>query len=198
VALLSSTVTNNGSATQPITFTDLVPAGMTVDSAGAGGGLCSTSGQTVTCTISDLAVGQSEPVDVLVTPSAAGSYTNAVSVALPVDDNDPDLSNNSASAGLSVAPAPVPPSSGGPPPVSPPPVTPSGQTSHCIVPKLKGVSGSFAKIVLEDLGCKVTIKHKHSRIHKGDVIGTSPGAGTYAEQTTIIVKVSSGKKKKKH
>ena len=42
----------------------------------------------------------------------------------------------------------------------------------------------------------VKIKHKHSSIHKGDVIGTSPGAGTYASQTTVIVRVSSGTKKK--
>ncbi len=204
VALLSSTVTNNvlpnnESATQPITFTDPVPAGFTVDSAGAGGGLCSTSGQTVTCTVS-LSAGQSAPVDVLVTPSAAGSYTNAVSVALPVDDTDPTPANNSATATLSVAPALVFPSSPAPAPVGPSSVGPSpigssGQT-HCVVPKLKGVSESFAKTALKDLGCKVKVKHKHSSVHKGDVIGTSPGAGTYADQTTVTVKVSSGKKKK--
>jgi hypothetical protein len=186
LALLSSTVTNNGSATQPITFTDSVPSGLTVDSAAAGGGVCSTSGQTVTCTVSGLSAGQSEPVDVLVTPSAAGIYTNAVSVGVSSGTTDPNLANNSASATLSVSPAPAGPSS----------VGPSGQTPHCVVPKLKGLSGSFAKIVLKDLGCKVKVKHKHSRVHKGDVIGTSPRAGTYAHGTTVTLKVSLGKKKK--
>lgn len=200
LALLSSTVTNNGPATEPITFTDSVPSGLTPDSAGAADGVCSTIGQTVTCTITGLAVGQSAPVDVLVTPSAAGSYSNGVSVTLPSGDTDPNPGNDTASATLSVAPAPVVPAPVTPAPVTPAPVTPapvvaSGPVLHCFVPKLRGISETFSKIVLEDLGCKVKVKHRHSRVHKGDVIGANPGAGTYADETTVTIEVSLGRRK---
>jgi uncharacterized repeat protein (TIGR01451 family) len=176
LALLSSTVTNNGPAASPITFTDQVPGGMTVDSALAGGGPCSVSGQLVTCTIT-LAVGQSAPVDVVVTPTAVGSYANNVSVAPPSNLSDPNSADNAASATIAVGPS-VP--------------------AQCVVPKLKGIPAGFAKTVLTELGCRVSVRHKHSRAHKGLVTGTSPGRGTYAYQTSVTVKVSSGKKKHKH
>jgi uncharacterized protein DUF11/PASTA domain-containing protein len=79
-ALLISTVVNNGPASAPINFNDQVPAGLTINSAAAGDGTCSISGQTVTCTITGLPVAQSVPVEVIATPSAAGSYTNSVSI----------------------------------------------------------------------------------------------------------------------
>ncbi len=176
-ALLSSTVTTGSLAGAPITFVDHVPAGLTIDEAVAALGTCSTSGQTVTCTINDLGAGQSAPVAVVVTPAAAGSFTNTVSVSTPLED--PNLANNAASATLTAsAPAPTP---------------------MCVVPKLKNVSSKVAGTVLKDLGCKVKTTKAHSKsVHKGNVIKTTPGSGTHPFGTTVKVQVSSGPSKKKH
>jgi beta-lactam-binding protein with PASTA domain len=151
----------------------VVPAGLTINSASAGDGTCSTLGQNVTCTITGLAAGQSVPVNVVVTPSAPGSYTSHVSVAVPSTNPDPNSANNAASLTLAVEQV-VP--------------------ARCVVPKLKEVSAGLAKSVLKDLGCKVKLKHQRSGVHKGDVIGTSPGPGTHAYLAKVTVKVSSGKK----
>jgi len=177
-ALLSSTVTNSGPASGAITFTDTVPSGLTIDSAVAGNGSCSTSGQTVTCTINGLASGQSAPVDVVVTPRLPGTFTNRVSVAVGSGLTDANTANNTAAATLSVGLA---------------------LPAKCVVPSLKGVASGTAKTVLTALGCKVKTVRAHSRsVHKGSVITTKPGAGTYAYQRTITLTVSSGPKKKKH
>jgi hypothetical protein len=176
-ALLSSTVTDNGPGAAPITFTDPVPSGLTIDSAVAGDGTCSASGQTVTCTISGLAVGQSAPVDVVVTPSSPGTYTKHVSVAVGAGLTDPNLANNSASETLTVGRS-VP--------------------AKCVVPALKGASQSLAKALLKDLGCKVKTAKAHSKsVHKGSVVKSKPGKGSYAYQRTITLVISSGPKKKK-
>lgn len=178
-ALLSSTVSNGGPGTGPITFVDTVPAGLAIDSAAAGDGTCSTSGQTVTCTINGLSAGQSVPVDVVVTPSAARTYGNSVSVAVAAGTTDPNTSNNTASATLTVGPAVSA--------VSP---------VKCVVPKLKGTPSGVARTVLKELGCKVKLSHAHSSaVHKGLVIKTKPGAGTYANLETVTLIVSSGPKK---
>ena len=178
LALLSSTIINQGPGTGPITFVDHVPAGLAIDAA-AGSGGCSISSQTVTCTITGLAVGQSTPVDVVVTPSAAGTYSNSVSVAVAAGTPDPNASNNAASASLVVGPA--------------------APTVKCLVPKLKGASSGLAKTVLNDLDCKVNVSRSHSSaIRKGFVITTKPGAGTYDSQTTVTLVVSSGPKRKHH
>ncbi|MGB8880323.1 MAG: PASTA domain-containing protein [Solirubrobacteraceae bacterium] len=177
-ALLISTVVNNGPASAPITFTDQVPAGLTINSAAAGDGTCSTSGQTVTCTITGLPAGQSVPVEVIATPSAAGSYTNSVSIALNAGASDPNPTNNTAAATLSVA-------SGAPP-------------AKCVVPALRAVPSGLARTVLNDLGCKVKTAKAHSQsIRKGTVVSTNPGHGTYASGVTITLIISSGPKKHK-
>jgi hypothetical protein len=177
LGLLSSTVTDAGPSSGAITFTDTVPAGLTIDSAVAGSGSCSTTGQQVTCTISGLAPGQSAPVNIVVTPTAAKSYTNTVSVATA---NDPNAGNNTASATFTVAAAPPAP--------------------KCVVPSLKRTPLSTAKRVLKLLGCKVgkTRKAHSTSVNKGLVIKTSPKAGTYPAGKTVSLTVSSGPRKKKH
>jgi Domain of unknown function DUF11/PASTA domain len=155
-----------------------VPAGLTVNSAAAGDGTCSISGQTVTCTIVGLAAAQSVPVEVIATPGAAGSYANSVSIALNAGGSDPNPANNTAAATLSVA-------SGTPP-------------AKCVVPALRGVPSGLARAVLNDLGCKVkTAKARSQSIRKGTVVSTNPGHGTYASGATITLIVSSGPKKHK-
>jgi Domain of unknown function DUF11/PASTA domain len=176
-AVLSSMVTNAGPGDNPITFVDHVPAGLTISAALAAQGTCSTTGQTVTCTIDGVSAGQSAPVVVIVTPAAAGSYANTVSVSTPVQD--PNSANNTASATL-VASAPAP-------------------TPMCVVPRLKNVSSKLAGTVLKDLGCKVKTTKAHSKsVRKGNVIKTTPGAGTHPFGTTVRVEVSTGSSQKKH
>ena len=135
----------------------------------AGKGSCSITGQTVTCTI-NLAGGGSAPVDVLITPSAAGSYVNHVSVAPAAGSTDPNSGNNTASATLNVF---------------------STAPSPCTVPKLRGTPARVARRVLTLLGCTTRVKrHKGHGVPKGSVLKTKPGAGTYtlAKQVTLIVR----------
>lgn len=173
-ALLSSTVTNNGPGTDPITFTDNVPAGLTVDSAVAGSGGCTTSGQTVTCTISGLGTGDSAPVNIVVTPNIAGTYNDAVSVSLPSGDTDPNPANNTATAKLFVSTTPT--------------------TTKCLVPRLRSTSKHAAKKVLHLLGCKVKVKRAHSRrVGRGGVVRTKPRAGAYPLGKVVTLIVSSGR-----
>ena len=179
-ALLASTVSNAGPLSVPITFTDDVPAGLQIDSAVAGSGSCATSGQQVTCTISGLAPGQSAPVDIVVTPNAAGGYANSVSVNPATGVSDPNPTNDAASAILTVTAPPAP--------VAPP-------TPKCVVPALKGIPAAFARHVLGLLGCTVgRVRNVHSHETKGDVVTASPGAGTYAAGQVVALEVSSGPK----
>jgi hypothetical protein len=174
--LLSSTVTNGGPSSAPITFTDKVPAGLSVDSAAAGDGTCATSAQTVTCTVTGLGAGQSAPVNVVVTPSRTGNFVNGVSVSAPLPDPTPG--NNSASAMLAVG---------------------SSAASGCIVPKLRNTPSSVARTVLKDLGCKVKISHQHSAsVRRGYVIKSKPGAGRHPAGTAVKLVVSSGRSQPKH
>lgn len=174
--LLSSTVTNGGPSSAPITFTDKVPTGLSVDSAAAGDGTCATSAQTVTCTVTGLGAGQSAPVNVVVTPSRTGNFVNGVSVSAPFPDPTPG--NNSASAMFAVG---------------------SSASGACVVPKLRNTPSSVARNVLKDLGCKVKIAHQRStRVRKGNVVTTKPGAGKHRAGTTVKLVVSSGRSKPKH
>jgi hypothetical protein len=179
-SLLASTVSDVGPGSSPITFTDDVPTGLQIDSVVAGSGTCAVSGQQVTCTISGLAPGQSAPVDIVVTPGAAGSYPNAVTVNPPTGITDPNPANNTASATLAV---PAPPAPAAPP------------TAKCVVPALRGIPAAFARRVLGLLGCTVgKVSKVHSRVAKGAVVSASPGAGTYAAGKVVALQVSSGPK----
>jgi hypothetical protein len=101
-ALLTSTVTDVGPASNALTFTDAVPAGLTIDAALSSSGPCTTLGQVVTCTISGLASGQSAPVDIVVT-APADTYTNSVTVTSASAVIDPVTANNAAAAAFSAA-----------------------------------------------------------------------------------------------
>jgi Domain of unknown function DUF11 len=179
-ALLSATVSNGGPASGPVDFTDHVPAGLTVVSAVAGAGACSSSGQVVNCTVTRLDPGQSSPVNIIVTPTSAGSYANPMSVTAGHGLIESNPANNTTSATLSVAPKSVP--------------------ASCVVPALKLTPLSVAKRVLNLLHCKAgKVGHAHSKsVRKGLVIKTSPKPGTYASGKVVGLQVSSGPKPKKH
>jgi hypothetical protein len=198
-ALLSSTVTNNSPSVWPTTFTDAVPAGLTIDAVAAAGGDCNTSGQIVTCSLAGLAVGASAPVEIVVTPAAAQSYENTVSVADASPLTDRDTDNNSASATL-VAAAPAAPASTSTTPASVTPAATVTAARACVATNLKGLSEKVVKKLLPALGCKVGKIKKATSEHvaKGDVISLTPASGSHAAGTKVALTVSSGKPKKRH
>jgi Domain of unknown function DUF11/PASTA domain len=186
-AVLSATVTNHGPFSGPITFTDPVPTGLTVDYAAVSSGSCSTNTAVniVTCTLANVAVGQSENVGIVVTPESAQTFSDAGTVGIVSGATDPNPANNNARATLNVGAA--------------------AAAARCVVPKLGGASLALTKKLLPPLGCKVgKVKKATSKsVAKGDVISTSPGAGTYVAGKSIAITASSGKpkpkpKKKKH
>jgi uncharacterized repeat protein (TIGR01451 family) len=90
-------VLNRGpSAATDLVLTDVVPAGLVVESAIAGGGECAVSGQTVTCTRHSLAADASWRVVVQVTvdPATRGAVANTATVAAGM--TDPDEANDTA------------------------------------------------------------------------------------------------------
>ncbi len=184
LALLASWVSNAGPLDGAITFTDTVPAGLTIDAAAAGSGTCATIGQQLTCTITGLAPGHTALVDIVVTPTAAQTYTNRVSVS-PAGLTDPNAADNNASASLAVNPTPVP--------------TPT-PTKGCIVPQLTGTPLAIAKRVLVLLDCKAGNVHRlHTKkIANDDVIKTVQRPGSYPSGTVVALQVSSGPQKPKH
>jgi Domain of unknown function DUF11 len=173
-AVLTSTVINNGPELSPITFVDQVPIGLAIQSAVAGSGTCVISQQTVTCTISRLAVGQSANIDVIVTPSKIGSYANGVSVSVS-GVTDPNGANNAASSTLVVAALP----------------------QQCIVPALRKLSLASARGLLKQLGCTVRVLKQHSSVAKGLVVSVRGGVASYPYHQLITLIVSEGPKKRK-
>ncbi|HST38479.1 MAG TPA: PASTA domain-containing protein [Conexibacter sp.] len=189
LAQLSATVSNAGPVATPVTVTDAVPAGLTVQAAVAGGGSCTVAGQLVTCEIPSLAPGASVPVVVLVTPTAPGGYVNRAA-AEPALESAPG--DNSASATLTA----VAPPDGGRRAVERV-VVPA--PPRCVVPTLTRTPLGVARGLLRQLDCRVgTVTRKRSaKVPKGAVISTAPGRGLYRAGSSVRVVVSSGKPARK-
>jgi uncharacterized repeat protein (TIGR01451 family) len=102
------TVTNDGpfQATGVIA-TDAVPAGAVFVAASASQGTTDLVGGAVVARLGGLAAGASATVTIVVTPSRAGSLTNAADVAANEPDPNPD--NNSDTVTTTINPAPPPP-----------------------------------------------------------------------------------------
>jgi hypothetical protein len=176
--LLASTVTDHGPASNPLTFTDALPSGLSIAAVLSSAGPCTTLGQVVTCTLSDLTAGQSAPVDIVVT-GRAGSYTNSVTVAQSSAVTDPVTANNKAAAKFTI---------------------PKTVVAKCVVPKLANLSQATAKKLLSDLGCQVgkVTKSYSTKVPKGDVVKTTPGSGSYTAKKSISIVESKGPKPKPH
>ncbi|HEY5316630.1 MAG TPA: PASTA domain-containing protein [Solirubrobacteraceae bacterium] len=179
VFLLS--LTDPGPVDLPVTVTDTIPAGLTIQSATADGGTCTVTGQqTVSCAV------PSAPTSVLIVVSAAtaGTYSNTASASTSL--SDPNPANNTAAATLGVTAAAV--------------VPVQNPAPECHTVSLSGAPLKVAKAVVTALGCKVgKLTSKSSKsVPKGDVLSTSPGAGkTLALGTKVSIVSSSGKPKPK-
>ena len=100
-----------------VTVTDPMAHGLTLVSADASQGSCTTTGGRVSCSLGRLAAGGSAQVLVTATAAAtAGTVTNTATVTGDRTDTDPQ--NNVDSATVTVPPAPQPPAE---PPVAPAP-----------------------------------------------------------------------------
>ncbi|HTH05174.1 MAG TPA: DUF11 domain-containing protein, partial [Ilumatobacteraceae bacterium] len=114
-------VTNKGpDPATNVSISDIVPGQVTVTSVSSTEFNCNRSGNTVSCTKASMAVGETGHIAVTVsvpTTAAGGDVTNVGSVT--ATQPDPDLTNNSDDASVTiVAQAPPPPT---PPPVILPP-----------------------------------------------------------------------------
>lgn len=189
LAQLSATVSNAGPVATPVTVSDTVPAGLTVQAAVAGGGSCAVAGQQVTCEIPSLAPGATVPVVVLVTPTAPGSYVNRAA-AEPALESAP--ADNSASATLTAVA-----SADGGRTVVERVVVPA--PPRCVVPTLTRTPLGVARGLLRQLDCRVgTVTRKRSaKVPKGAVISTAPGRGLYRAGSSVRVVVSSGRPARK-
>jgi len=94
-------------ASNSVTASASIPAGITVQSATAAGGTCTSDTGTVSCTLGNMAAQETRQIDLTLVGSAVGNSTATVSVASP---NDYVSSNNSAQVSIQISQGPPPPS----------------------------------------------------------------------------------------
>lgn len=102
---LAFTVTNKDSEVTAynVVLTDALPTGFSdIITSGGNNGTCSTSGQTVTCTLSSLAPGAVWSPVIQANVTTAGDYTDKASVTS--NQPDPDISNNTARMSIGMVP----------------------------------------------------------------------------------------------
>jgi hypothetical protein len=159
---------------EPATVTDTVPAGLSVLTATADNGTCSTLGQTVDCSLTTTP----STISIVVSGLTPGTYTDLAAVS--GDVSDPNSANNNATAALDV--------------------TAAGTAAACHPVSLTGIPLAQAKRIINALGCAVGKQTKKSSktIPKGDVVSTTPSSGTKPLATKLAIVVSSGKPKPKH
>lgn len=98
------TVTNGGpDAAAGVTMTDVLPASFTYVSASSTRGTVSQSGGTVTANVGSMAVGDVATIQVVVSPTLAGTFSQQATVTNSV--SDPNPGNNAASLSVTVGAA---------------------------------------------------------------------------------------------
>src|SRR4051794_18005349 len=91
-------VTNHGPSTAPsVTLTDALPAGLAGAAASSSAGSCAVAAQ-VSCNLGDLAGGATATVTIPATAAQAGTVTNTAAVGHGVLVDDPNGTNDSATA----------------------------------------------------------------------------------------------------
>lgn len=132
-------------ASANVNVTISVPATLTIQSAAANGGTCTTGAGTASCNLGNLAAGDSRQVDLNVTPTEAGNLTLNLSVD---STNDPNSSNDTGTITINAVGASTPA-----PPTTPPPS--SGSTDGG-----GGGGGSMDLLMLAALGGTLLLRRK--------------------------------------
>jgi uncharacterized repeat protein (TIGR01451 family) len=98
------TVTNAGpvATATGVTVEDVLPTGVTFQSATPSQGTCTQAAGTVTCNLGDLARDASATVTINVTPQSTGTITNTATVT--GEQPDPEATNNTATENTTVQP----------------------------------------------------------------------------------------------
>lgn len=96
-------ITNNGPGNNfEIAVSDAIPTGLSLVSASSDQADCSAAGNTVTCSLDELAVSESFTVEIVVTADQEGDAVNTATVQ--GSEADPDPANDSSSITVSVGP----------------------------------------------------------------------------------------------
>lgn len=101
------TVTNTGPDAAGASLSNLLPAGVTLESASASDGGSCSAGNPVNCTWSSIPNGAVRTVTIVVVPTQTGTLTNTATVSAGPGAVDPDPSDNSATVDTLVNPAPI-------------------------------------------------------------------------------------------
>ncbi len=100
----TATVTNQGNdPATDVGLSDILPAGMTFVSATPSQGACSENNGTVTCTLGEIAAGNSAEVGITVVPENVGFFNNRVTISSSAHDTN--AGNNSDQLEVEVTPA---------------------------------------------------------------------------------------------
>ena len=172
-AVFVLSVASSGPSTAPVSLTDAVAPGLTIQSVSSGSDSCTVSGQNLTCTVPT----PPSSIAIVVSPRAAGSYTNLASVTTSFPNPTPQ--NAVTSTALTVANAPA--------------------AAVCHPASLAGLKLGQAKTLIAALGCQVgkVTKKRSKKVHKGLVVSNTPHSGTSALGTSINLVVSSGRPKRR-
>lgn len=180
------TITNNGpDDAGTVTFTDAIPVNMTFVSADMGGNACTAPNNTITCTAASFASGASLTVNVVLHPTAPGSFTNVATVSgVSFDNNTANnmVSLNStvtASADLSITET-----------VTPTQTQPGGSLTYTITANNGGPSDATGVAITDTLPLGVTLQSVTPT--QGTCTGTTSIAcaiGTVTNGATVTVAV---------
>ncbi len=102
-------------ASANVNVTILLPIGLTLQSASANGGTCTSGAGTASCSLGTLAAGDARQIDLNVTPTQAGALALNFSVS---SSNDPNAANDNGAITINASGTTPPPPPGTPPPSS--------------------------------------------------------------------------------
>lgn len=93
---------DGGSPATGVVLTDTLPAGVNFVSVSTSQGSCSQSNRVVSCNLGVVIAGAT--ITIIARPAASGTFTNTVSIIS--NEQDPDISNNTASTTTTINPQP--------------------------------------------------------------------------------------------